>query len=116
MAPITLLLVLVQDSIANGKKAESLSYLGSLQEQYEQAILDYKASKADEDLQELVKSGMSYGTAVMTSGALSPKDKYPRALRVFREVASYDPESEDAKSNIKMIEDIYKSLGRPVPQ
>lgn len=53
--------------------------------------------------------------AVLVAPELEPKEKYPRALKLYREVVKLDPKNQGAKDSIKTIEDIYKSLGRPVP-
>lgn len=59
---------------------------------------------------------VTLGTVVMESPLLTPKAKYPRALNLYREALRLDPTNKEAKANKKMIEDIYRSMGRPVPQ
>jgi Flp pilus assembly protein TadD len=39
-----------------------------------------------------------------------------QALKMFREALQLDPNNALAKDGIKLIEDIYKSMGRPVPE
>jgi len=56
------------------------------------------------------------GKFQMNNAQLPPMRKYPAALRAFRKTVELDPKNTDAASNVKMIEDIYKSMGRPVPQ
>ena len=63
-----------------------------------------------------VEVTVKLATTVMNARSLAPKDKYPRALRLYREALKLDPSNKEAKANSKMIEDIYKSLGRPVPK
>ncbi|MBS1714871.1 MAG: hypothetical protein JST30_11110 [Armatimonadetes bacterium] len=63
-----------------------------------------------------VKATVDYGTAVMTAGSLAPRVKYPKALALYREALKTDPNNKEAKQSAKMIEDIYKSMGRPVPK
>jgi hypothetical protein len=41
---------------------------------------------------------------------------YKFALRDFRRTLKYDPASEEARAKKQQIEDIYKSMGRPVPE
>jgi len=53
---------------------------------------------------------------IMLDPALAPKDKYPKALGMFRDALTIDPNNALAKQSITLIEDIYKSMGRPVPQ
>ena len=62
-----------------------------------------------------VEATVTYGNAVMMSPNLVPKDKYPQALKLFREALKVDPGHKRAKANKTMIEDIYKSMGRPIP-
>lgn len=71
---------------------------------------DAKAKKS------YIDATVSYGTIAMNSPVLKPKDKYPLALRLYREALKIDPKNEVALNNRKMIESIYKSMNRPVPQ
>jgi tetratricopeptide (TPR) repeat protein len=50
------------------------------------------------------------------SVALTSKEKYPKALRLYREILKIDPKNKEALENKNRIEMIYKSLGRPVPK
>lgn len=52
---------------------------------------------------------------IMLDPALAPKDKYPKALGMFRDALKIDPGNVLATKSITLIEDIYKSMGRPVP-
>ena len=45
----------------------------------------------------------------------APREKYPKALRLYREVLKTDPKNREAATWKKTIEDIYKSMGRPIP-
>lgn len=53
---------------------------------------------------------------IMLDPALAPKDKYPKALGMFRDALEIDPNNALAAKSITLIEEIYKSMGRPVPQ
>ena len=53
---------------------------------------------------------------IMLDPALAPRDKYPKALGMFRNALKIDPDNALAKNSITLIEDIYKSMGRPVPE
>jgi hypothetical protein len=52
----------------------------------------------------------------MYNDALPPRQKYPTALRAYREVLKHDKDNAKARKGIATIEGIYKSMGRPVPQ
>lgn len=52
----------------------------------------------------------------MTSLGLTPKEKYPNALKYYREILKTDPKNIHARDSVDIIVAIYKSLGRPVPQ
>lgn len=56
------------------------------------------------------------GTATMVSPALTPREKYPAALKLYKEALKLDPKNKEAKNNSEMIVEIYKSMGRPVPK
>jgi len=46
---------------------------------------------------------------------LSPKKKYRPELKRYRDVLELDPKKEEAKKNKKQFEDIYQSMGMPIP-
>ena len=52
----------------------------------------------------------------MYNSPLPPNQKYPKALALYRQVLALEPDNAEAKDAIKMIEDIYASLGKPIPQ
>jgi tetratricopeptide (TPR) repeat protein len=74
------------------------------------------AKPKDKKLQKaFVVAGDRYATATMNAPSLPPRTKYRGALRLYREVLKVDPKNKEAANNSKMIIDIYKSMGRPVP-
>jgi tetratricopeptide (TPR) repeat protein len=88
---------------------------------YEEAIADLDAAfkknpKSAEYKQGLAAAHFAQGNALMNNAQMPPFRKYPGALKSFRKTLEYDPNHKEAKANIKTIEDIYKSMGRPVPQ
>lgn len=76
----------------------------------------YAKSKSAENKAALADAHVAYGNSYMYNEALPPRQKYPSALKEFRKALEYDKDNKKAQANIKTIEDIYKSLGRPVPQ
>lgn len=63
-----------------------------------------------------VDATVGYGTKTMLSPLLAPKEKYPKALRLYREALQVDPANKEALENKAMIEQIYKSMNRPIPK
>ena len=88
---------------------------------YAEAIADldaaYKKNPGSLDYKEaLAGAYFAQGQSTMNDPELPPMRKYPAALRSLRKAVELDPQHAEAKSNIKMIEDIYTSMGRPIPQ
>lgn len=88
---------------------------------YEEAVADLDAAyqknpKSAELKKALAGAHFAQGEATMKNEQLPPMRKYPAALRSFRKAVALDPGHTEAKGNIQNIEDVYKSMGRPVPQ
>ena len=76
-----------------------------------------KSSPSDPALkQSLITAHVKFGHYFMFNDTLAPKVKYPSALKHYREVLKLDPNNQDAKDNAQQIIDIYKMMGREVPQ
>lgn len=63
-----------------------------------------------------VKWTMTLAENTMYAKYLSSKEKYPKALRSYREVLTVDPTNKEAKQWVNMIESIYKQSGKPIPR
>jgi cyclophilin family peptidyl-prolyl cis-trans isomerase len=61
------------------------------------------------------KAANVYGDAIIAAD-LPPRDKYPTALRVYRQIVGVDAGNKPAQKMIKMIEDTYRAMGRPIPK
>lgn len=88
---------------------------------YEEAIagLEPARKSAPKDAaitRALVDAHLAYGDFFMFNQQMRPMQKYPSALKQYRQVLVYDKTNAKAKENIGTIEGIYKSMGRPVPQ
>lgn len=70
---------------------------------------------ANSDQQQQAQQLAEQAEKIMLDPALAPKEKYPKALGMFRDALEIDPNNALAAKNITLIEDIYKSMGRPVP-
>lgn len=63
------------------------------------------------------RAATALGTAVMNSqAARSRSQKYVEALKLFREALAIDPSDAEAKQNKELIESIYLSMGKKIPQ
>lgn len=83
------------------------------------AVLEPAAKAAPKDTavkNAMVEALMGNGDAYMYNEKLPPFKKYPAALKSYRRVLELDKTNQKAKDNVSMIEGIYKSMGRPVPQ
>jgi tetratricopeptide (TPR) repeat protein len=83
------------------------------------AVLEPAAKAAPKDAavkSAMVEALMGNGDAYMYNEKLPPFKKYPAALKSYRRVLEFDKTNQKAKDNVSMIEGIYKSMGRPVPQ
>ncbi len=77
----------------------------------------YKKKPNDSKLKmQLAQAKYEYGHALMTDNALGPRIKYRSALKAYREALKLNPGHKQAKADKDMIENIYRSMGRPVPQ
>jgi len=65
---------------------------------------------------EYIRKSMALANYVLDAQYLSPKEKYPRSLRLYRAVLKVDPKNKDAKLKRDTIERIYKQMGRPIPK
>jgi hypothetical protein len=79
--------------------------------------LDVKIEKAGKagDEKALAAALAERGTFRMNDDNAGAKVKYRAALDDYRKALEADPKNEDAAKNKKMIEDIYTSMGRPIP-
>jgi tetratricopeptide (TPR) repeat protein len=85
---------------------------------YDEAIaLLEKANTAKQPpiVKALAETHMAKADFFMSDPATPPRMKYPTALREYRKTLEYDKTSKKAQESIKTIEDIYKQMGRPVP-
>jgi tetratricopeptide (TPR) repeat protein len=84
---------------------------------YDEAITQLEKAKPSAEVKKtLADAYLGKGDSMMYNDALPPRQKYPGALKAYREVLKYDASNKKAKDNIATIEGIYKSMGRPIPQ
>lgn len=104
-----------QKSVAELDKKE-LATIAKLDAAYVAAKKAYSTKATPQNRSALIAAAMKLADTVLVSPALSPKDKYPRSLRAYREVKKLDPKHIAAQEKIELIEGIYRSMGRPIPK
>ena len=79
--------------------------------------LDKKVADAEKgsDKKALAAALAVRGTFRMNDDKAGAKVKYRAALDDYRKALAADPKNEEASKSKKMIEDIYTSMGRPIP-
>ena len=75
----------------------------------------YMKSKSEADKKDYIFKQMGAANYLMFEANLSPKKKYKPALARYNKVLEVDPKNAEAMENKKQIEDIYKSMGMPIP-
>ncbi|HEY3744378.1 MAG TPA: hypothetical protein VGL53_31255 [Bryobacteraceae bacterium] len=85
---------------------------------YDEAIsqLEKADQKQPPIIKALTQAHMAKADAFMYNDQVSPHIRYTTALREYRKVLVYDKTNKKAQDNISLIEGIYKSMGRPIPQ
>lgn len=76
----------------------------------------YQKSKSDADKMTCITKQLTAANYLMFEANLSPKKKYKPALQRYRRVLELDPSNKEAKDNKQQIEDIYQSMGMPIPE
>ena len=72
--------------------------------------------KSVEVTKALTGANLEAADSYMADASMPPMRKYPAALRAYRKVLELDKTNKKAKDNVTQIEDIYKQMGRPIPQ
>ena len=86
-----------------------------LQKEADDADAKYQQTKSDADKKTAVLKQLTAANYLMFEANLSPKKKYKPALKRYRRVLELDPSNAEAMENKKQIEDIYQSMGMPIP-
>jgi tetratricopeptide (TPR) repeat protein len=87
-----------------------------MQKDADDADAKYIKSKSDADKKDAILKQLGAANYLMFEANLSPKKKYKPALKRYRRVLELDPANEEAKQNKQQIEDIYQSMGMPIPE
>lgn len=73
-------------------------------------------TKADTARKAYANALVDLAHATMEDATIPPAQKYPEALKSLREAQRVDPTNKQAAEDIKMIEEVYKKMGKPVPK
>ncbi len=88
----------------------------NLTKQADEADAKFRKTGAAGDKAECIEKQMAAANYLMFEADLPPKDKYKPALQRYRRVLELDPKNDEAITNKKQIEDIYISMGKPIPE
>lgn len=118
-ALVLLLLLSSLASISFGQlkiedKAERTKY-NRVQTAYTAAKAAHTKSKSAATKKKLIACTFDLAEWYMYTPVLKPKDKYGPALRYYRETLKLDPKHKKAMDSKNTIEQIYKSMNRPIP-
>jgi len=75
----------------------------------------YQKTKSDADKKICIEKQMAAANYLMFEANLTPKKKYRPALKRYKRVVELDPNNAEANENKAQIEDIYRSMGMPIP-
>lgn len=80
------------------------------------ALVKYSGDKSESNKNEVVSTCVAAANYLMFEANLPAREKYRPALKYYRKVLELDPKNEESIKNKKQIEDIYESMGMPIPQ
>lgn len=98
-----------------GSDEEGDSKAVELMKDADDADAKYMQSKSDADKKEAINKQLTAANYLMFEANLPSKKKYRPALKRYRRVLELDPSNKEAQENKKQIEDIYESMGMPIP-
>ena len=81
--------------------------------------LEAKLAKTPKDAKlkaQVAEANYQVGHTMMLDPKLPPRMKYRGALKHFRRTLELNPKHAKAAEEKKTIEDVYKSMGMPIPQ
>lgn len=103
--------------LAQGDLKAEKAKLGRLEKAYVSAKSAWKAKPKSPQLKgAYARATNNLASAVMVSPALDSKAKYPKALRLYREVLKVQPKNAEALKYRDLIESIYRSMNKPIPR
>jgi len=114
LAPLALVALLSSVTVAQIPDTRDPAVAKKLRAELTKAEATYKKAKAaytkkpkDTKLRKAyIDATVNFGTVTMNSPLLAPKEKYPRALRLYNEALKLDPKNKEATNNKQLIEQI----------
>lgn len=106
---------------SNNQNIEKIAEANSLlqSEKYDKAISILKElneeSSDKQTVSALANAHLQYGNFLMYNEELDRKVRYVSALKEYRAALALDNNLAEARSNAELIESIYKSMGREIP-
>src|SRR4030095_35870 len=104
-----------QDQQADTSGGKGDAKADQLTKAADEADAKYQQTKSEADKKECITKQLTAANYLMFEANLSPKKKYKPALQRYRRVLELDPGNMEAAENKKQIEDIYQSMGMPIP-
>ena len=101
----------------SGENKEKMSGEGASKyiTEADEADAKYQKSKSESDKKMCIEMQLKAANYLMFEADLPPREKYKPALTRYRRVIELDPKNEEAIANKTQIEEIYKSMGKPIP-
>ncbi|MBU2445757.1 MAG: hypothetical protein KJ666_09325 [Bacteroidetes bacterium] len=103
-------------SITDETLAEIDPAIKSYSEKLNSLLKNYVSDKSLKNKSELIESYIRYADYMQYESPVSPmKGKYRKALSLYRKALELNSGNSKVMAEITQIEDIYKSMGRPIP-
>ena len=101
----------------SGENKEKMSGEGASKyiTEADEADAKYQKTKSESDKKMCIEMQLKAANYLMFEADLPPREKYKPALTRYRRVIELDPKNEEAIANKTQIEEIYKSMGKPIP-
>lgn len=96
--------------------AQDSATVANLTKAADDADAKYQKTKSEADKKDAVDKQMAAANFLMfKADSFTPKKKYRPALKRYNRVLEIDPTNKEAAADKKQIEDIYQSMGMPIP-
>lgn len=106
---------LSENKSGTGTEATGNKTIDIILKEADDADANYRKTKSESDKEVCIEKQILAANYLMFEAELPPKEKYKPALIRYRRVLELDPSNKEAAQNKKQIEDIYESMGKPIP-